>query len=182
MNEQAGSSSLVGMSFDKLDGTNYRLWVMRMTHLLQREGLWELTTEEEPILEKPDPDSKEENYERKLDRYELQRRRIYKAIGTLCLGMTDGMAVGYSTPFYSTPARIWQDIGSKYETTVSYDTNYLQRELYECRLEEEGTVMNYLNKIREIRDKLAISGETPTHKTLIFHIFEGLPTTQEWEP
>ena len=46
-------------------------------------------------------------------------------------------------------------------------------------LEECGTVLEYINKIRELRDKLVISGNTPTYAQLILHLFEGLPKTPE---
>jgi len=58
MSEQEVSPSLSGMNFQKLDGTNYRAWVMRMQDYLQCEGLWCLTIGKEKILEEPKEESK----------------------------------------------------------------------------------------------------------------------------
>jgi len=95
------------------------------------------------------------------------------------LGITDAIAVFYSNKVWATPEEIWKSIQSNYETVVCYNANYLQKELYECTLEECGTVLEYINKIRELRDKLIISGNTPGYGQLIFHLFEGLPKTSE---
>ena len=169
----------MGLGFPKLDGTNYRIWTMRMTDLLQREGLWQLITGDEVIVEKPE--SLSVVYEKNLDRYQAQQRRLLKAMGTLRMGMTDAIAVGYYGPAWKTPRLIWEHVSNQYETAINYDANYLQKELYECTLEDAGTVLEYLNWIRELRDKLTISGQPPTHTQLIFHIFEGLPKTPEWK-
>src|SRR5437588_8700000 len=95
MNEQDGSSSLVGMSFEKLDGTNYQRWVSRMKRLLQREGLWGLTTNNEIILRRPDSSLTDRDSERKLEQYQAQQRRIEKAVAIICLAMTDKIADNY---------------------------------------------------------------------------------------
>jgi len=88
---------MMGMSFPKLDGTNYRLWAMRMTDVLQREGIWDLTIGDEDILKRPDSVILvlASEYQKALDRYQAQRRRIQKAVGTFRLGMTDAIAVSY---------------------------------------------------------------------------------------
>jgi len=54
MTEQEGSASQMGSGFPKLDGTNYSMWSMRMTDVLQREGLWDLTIRDEEIVKRPD--------------------------------------------------------------------------------------------------------------------------------
>jgi len=142
MSEHEGSSSMMGMSFPKLDGTNYRLWAMRMTDVLQREGIWDLTIGDEDILKRPDSVILvlASEYQKALDRYQAQRRRIQRAVGTLRLGMTDAIAVSYYNEVWATPEKIWKSVQSNYETVVRYDANYLQKELYECTLEECGTV------------------------------------------
>jgi len=77
MNGEDGSLSLVGMSFAKQDGTNYRLWAMRMTDYLQREGLWNLVNGCEELLEKPekeesDKDKLVKEYEKNMEQYKKQ--------------------------------------------------------------------------------------------------------------
>jgi len=183
MTEQEGSVSLMGSGFPKLDGTNYHMWSMRMTDVLQREGLWDWTIGDEEIVKRPDSTILvlPREYQTALDRYQAQRSRIQKAVGTLRLGMTDAIALSYYNEVWITPGKIWKDVQSNYETVVGYDANHLQKELYECNLEECRTVLEYINKICKLRDKLVISGNTPTYAQMIFHLFEGLPKTPEWK-
>jgi len=68
--EEEVSPLVSGMNFRKLNGTNYRAWVMRMEDYLLREGLWHLTIGREQILK----ELKEENqfhrdYQKKVDKY-----------------------------------------------------------------------------------------------------------------
>ena len=183
MTEQEGSVSLMGSGFPKLDGTNYRIWSMRMTGVLQWEGLWDLTIGDEEIVKRTDSTILvgPREYQTALDRYQVQRRRIQKAVGTLRLGMTDAIAVSYYNEVWITPGKIWKDVQSNYETVVGYDANHLQKELYECNLEEGGTGLEYINKIRKLRAKFGISGNTPTYGQMIIHLFEGLSKTPEWK-
>jgi len=92
MNGQDGSSSLVGMSFANLDGTHYRLWAMRMTDYVQREGLWNLVNSREEPLEKPekeesDRDKLVKKYEKNIEKYKKLDLRMQKASGTLRMAM-----------------------------------------------------------------------------------------------
>jgi len=83
--------------FLKLDGTNYSMWSMRMTDVLQREGPWDLRIGDEVIVKRPDSTILilPREYQTALNWYQAQRRRIQKAVGTLCLGRTDVIAVSY---------------------------------------------------------------------------------------
>ena len=54
-------------------------------------------------------------------------------------------------------------------------------ELYECQLEDCRTVRAFINKLKEIKDKLIICGQQPTHSQMAFHLFNGLPKTAEWK-
>ncbi|KAG0633516.1 hypothetical protein HOY80DRAFT_1063546 [Tuber brumale] len=73
MNKQLCPSVLTTMSYVKAEQTNYGRWVMRMTNHLQREDLSDVTTEDEPMLERPNSGTTDEKYEEKLDRYQAQR-------------------------------------------------------------------------------------------------------------
>jgi len=134
MTEHEGSVSLMGSGFPKLDGTNYRMRSMGMRDVLQREGLWDLTIGDEEVVKRPDPTILvlPREYQTALDRYQAQRRRIQKAVGTLHLGMTDAIAVSYYNEVWITLEKIWKDVQSNDETVVGYGANHLEKELYEC--------------------------------------------------
>ena len=69
---------------------------------------------------------------------------------------------------------------ASYETITNYDAHHLHNELYNTTLEECGTVRDYLNRVRELGDKLALCEQLPSYAKLIFHLFAGLPKTPEW--
>jgi len=54
-------------------------------------------------------------------------------------------------------------------------------ELYECQLEDSGTVLTFLNKLKEIKNNLSLSGQTRSTAQMVFHIFNGIPKTTEWK-
>jgi len=116
-----------------------------------------------------------------MDRYQAQRRRIQKAVGTFRLGMTDAITVSYYNEVWLTPGKIWKDVQSNYKTVVGYDAHHLPKRLYECNLAECGIVLEYINKICELWDKLVLSGNTPTYALMSFPLFEGLPKMPEWK-
>ena len=181
MTKQEGSASSSGMRFAKLDGTNYREWVMDMQDFLQREGLWRLTIGKEEILEEPKEESRfDRDYEKRKEKYEAQQQRIEKATGTLRSAMTKGLSVSYYGSGYETPGDIWNNVVASNETITNYDAHHLYNELYNTTLEECGTVRDYLNRLRELRDKLALCEQLPSYAQLIFHLFAGLPKTTEW--
>ena len=181
MTEQEGSASSSGMRFAKLDGTNYREWVMDMQDFLQREGLWRLTIGKEEILEEPKEESRfDRDYEKRKEKYEAQQQRSEKATGTIRSAMTKGLSVNYYSEAYETPGDIWNDVVSSYETITNYDAHHLHNELYNTTLQECGTVRDYLNRLREHRDKLALCEQLPSYAQLILHLFADLPKTPEW--
>ena len=125
MDEQVVLSSPFGVSFAKLDGISYRVWLMRMQDYLMCEGLWDLTQGHEEILEKPKDDKLDRDYEEKLEKYQAQRLRIQKAIGTLRLAMTDTMAERYHRASFTTPGKIWNHVVSSYEADMKDMGGYI---------------------------------------------------------
>jgi len=69
-------------------------------------------------------------YQIALDQYQVQKRRIQKAVGTHRLGMTDAMGVSYYNEVWITPGKIWNDVQSNNKTVVGYKANRLEKELY----------------------------------------------------
>jgi len=69
---------------------------------------------------------------------------------------------------------------ASYETITNYDEQHLHNELYNTTLEECGSVPDYLNRVQQHRDKLALCEQLPSYAQLIFHLFAGLPKTPEW--
>ena len=133
-----------GMMLEKLNGTNYWMWSIRMAVYLGTEGLWDQTTGTEEVLkasEKDDTDFKVLQQE-----YISQRRRVQKAIGALKLARADAIVINYAESYWDSPWKIWDDVKRNYEVLVNYDANHLQKELYECQLEDCGTVLALLDK------------------------------------
>jgi len=96
--------------------------------------------------------------------------------------MADAIIINYDESYWDSPRKIWDDVKRNYVVLVSYDANHLQMDLYECQLEDCGTALAFFNKLKEIKDKLSLCGQTPTTVQMVFHIFNGLPKTTEWKP
>ncbi|PUU81126.1 hypothetical protein B9Z19DRAFT_653923 [Tuber borchii] len=119
MDERVVISSPFQTTFEKLNGLNHRVWLMRMQDYLMCEGLWDLTSGHEEILEKPKDGKLDRDYEKKWEKYQAQRLLIQKAIGTIRLAMTDDIAAIYHKESFTTPAKIWDHVVSSYETIAN---------------------------------------------------------------
>jgi len=90
-----------------------------------------------------------------MERYEKQDLQMQKASGTLWMAMTDAIAICYNKEMeWTTASSIWLDAHATDQMATSYDSNHLQRGLYKSTLKESGTVLEYINHIQELRDKL----------------------------
>jgi len=77
MSEQDGLPlSESGMIVEKLDGTNYRMWSIRIAAYLGTEGLWDLMTGTEEVLKVPEKE--DTDYKALEQEYISQRRRVQK--------------------------------------------------------------------------------------------------------
>jgi len=94
--------------------------------------------------------------------------------------MAGAVAIRYYNAIeWTTASGIWLEAHANYQMATSYDLNHLQWGLYESTLEELGTVLEYINHIQDLRDKLVMWGHTPASGHRTFDILEGLPETQE---
>jgi len=136
MSEQSGLPlGTMGAVIEKLAETNYRIWALRMTDCLVREGLWDIATGTERVIIAPL--AEDTDYEMQQKKYLAQRKQIQKAIRILRLGMTDAIAVNYYSTLWESARKIWEDVRRTYKTEAGYDANHLQMELYECQLEHQ---------------------------------------------
>jgi len=74
-NGQDGSSSLIGISFAKLDVRNLWLWATTTTDYVKQDGLWNLVNGHEELPEKPekhksDKDTLVKEHENNIEKYE----------------------------------------------------------------------------------------------------------------
>jgi len=74
-----------------------------------------------------------------------------------------------------------EDVRRTYENETGCVANNLQIELYECQQEDGRTVCEFINKLKEIKDKLIISGNQPSNSQMAFYFFNGLPKTAKWK-
>jgi len=156
-----------------------------MTAYLQRDRLLNLVNGRKELLEKFEKEAFDKEklvkeYEKNMEKYEKQDLRMQKSRGTLQIAMTDIIANRYYNKIESTTgSSISLDVQANYQTTTSYDSNYLQRELYKSTLEELGSVLEHINHIQELRDKLVMYAQTLSYADSMFHILEGVLETPE---
>ena len=94
--------------------------------------------------------------------------------------MTKGPSVSYYGSGNKKRGDIWNDMVASYVAITNYDVHHLHNKLYNITLEEWHTVGDYLNRVRELRDKLTLGEQLASYAQLIFHLFAGLRKTTEW--
>jgi hypothetical protein len=76
--------------------------------------------------------------------------------------------------FVSDPVGLWKKIEEDRKVIITLDENYLQKQLFEVRLEESGTVANYLDTTESICANLATCDVMIQHSQRWFYIINGL--------
>jgi len=65
--------------------------------------------------------------------------------------MADAIVINYDESYGDSPRKIWDDVKRNNKVLVSYEANQLQMELYECQLEDSGTILAFSTNPRRSR-------------------------------
>jgi hypothetical protein len=139
---------------------------MDVMDVLLRERLWFIVSGEDTGLR-----------ESALEETVLHwKERRAKASATLRLLMLEKVRARYKGAEYvSDPASLWKKIEEDHKDAVALDEDYLRNQLFELRLEDSGTVADYLAVIDKICDNLDACGSKITDKDRRFYVLHGLP-------
>jgi hypothetical protein len=136
--------------------------------ILSRENLWFAVSgdDEAPSDSTSSP-----------DRLKWKEKRL-RAAATLRLSMEDKVRARYTEDkYFDDPVLLWEKIKADHKEVLALDEFYLRTQLFDLRLEDKGTVTEYLSELDQICDNLLTCGTVIGAKERWFYTLHGLPSS-----
>ena len=106
------------------------------------------------------------------------KEKQQKAVGIIAQGLEREIRREYIDEQYENPKVLWDKIKADRQEVVKLDSNYLRKELYDVKLEELGSVHQYVDRINSLIRDLVTCGFTVSDEEKYFFVLNGLPS--EW--
>lgn len=158
----SGSSEHLVMSeTTKLVGAaNYNVWKFRIRNVLQKEDLWDVVNHDPALgaivavpAALPDGADQAAIAVAQGEANRVLARRQTRALSLLCLSVRDEVIPHICE--LQDPAAVWLTIRSLYETTGNARKLLLKSKLYSLKLEEGGSVADFLKEVKDISNQLS---------------------------
>jgi hypothetical protein len=174
----AGSHEHVTMGeSSKLSGVaNYSVWKFRIRNVLQKEDLWETVVPTLGQLVVTEEGGDAAGNQRTVTEA-MQARRRQKALTILCLAVGDEVIPHIGEE--QDPAKVWRIIKALYETGGNARRLLLKSTIQSLKLEEGGSVADFLKEVRDISNQLVAIRETMPDSMLVEHVLNALPESYE---
>ena len=104
-------------------------------------------------------------------------KRQTRALAILCLSVRDEIIPHISE--ISNLAVVWATVKSLYETSGNARKLLLKSKLYNLKLEEGGSVAEFLKEVKDISNQLIAIGETVSNDEIVEHVLNALPESYE---
>ena len=106
------------------------------------------------------------------------KARSARAAASIRLAMDDKVRARYTEDKYPVdPVALWAKVEEDHKALVALDKNFLLTQLYDCKLEEHGTVASYVDALNAIVDNLRTCGKTVDDDDRWFYLTNGLPAS-----
>ena len=157
---------------DKLKGSsNYYVWALKMRATLRAEGQWNVTETEQK------PDSYPVTIEGEaMTEIQLKRKKTL-ACRLLLMSVADDVVDLVAE--HTDPAVAWKALKDQFNSGDQSQVLTLMSQLQSMRMQEGGSVEDYVKKVRELRNRLLNMGERITDKSLNQLVLNGLPLSFE---
>jgi hypothetical protein len=104
------------------------------------------------------------------------RQRRDMAVTTIMQGITEELAKRYRNPIILVnPAKLWQQIEADGHSKIKLDVHHLRLQLTEVKLEECGSVDDYVDRFQQICNQIVLAGKMGSDGEKYFFIMEGHP-------
>ena len=155
------------MSVVSLNGTNYPSWKVQCRMALIREGLWGIVagTEEPP------------NRETDADKYAKFMSWRDKALATIVLAVHPTLLYLIGDP--EDPAAVWRKLSGQFQKKTWANKLSLRKRLFTMKLGDSGSMRDYVKKMTEIFDELAVVAEPVSDEDKVVHLLAGLPESYD---
>ena len=155
------------VSIVSLNGKNYPSWKVQCRMVLVREGLWGIVAGTE------DP-SNPETHAVQHEKYLSQRD---KALATIVLAIDPALLNLVGDPV--DPAAVWRKLSGQFQKKTWANKLALRKKLFSMKLSDSGSVNQYIKKMTEIFDGLAVVAEAVSDEDKVVHLLAGLPESYD---
>ena len=179
-----GDNLIMAETTKLVGAANYSVWKFRIWNVLQKEDLWDVVNHDPtlgaivavPAVLPADADAAAIATAHVEANMQLARRQT-RALAILCLSVRDEIIPHISE--ISDPAVVWATVKSLYETSGNARKLLLKSRLYNLKLEEGGSVSEFLKEVKDISNQLIAIGETVSNDEIVEHVLNALPKSYE---
>ena len=163
----AESKTVSTMTVIPLNVTNYPSWKVQCRMVLVREGLWGIVAGTE---EPPDPATDADKYAK----YILRRDR---ALATIVLAVDPSLLYLLGDPV--DPAAVWKKLSGQFQKKTWANKLSLRTRLFTMKLSDSGSMREYIKRMMEIFDELAVIAEAISDEDKVVYLLAGLPESYD---
>ena len=179
-----GDNLIMAETTKLVGAANYSVWKFRIRNVLQKEDLWDVVNHDPTlgaIVVVPAALPADANAAAiATARVEVNRqlaRRQTRALAILCLSVRDEIIPHISE--ISDPAVVWATVKSLYQTSGNTRKLLLKSRLYNLKLEEGGSIAEFLKEVKDISNQLIAIGKTVSNDEIVEHVLNALPESYE---
>ena len=155
------------VSITPLNGTNYPSWKVQCRMLLVKEGLWGIVAGTE---EPPNPETQGAQYAKYVSRRD-------KALATIVLAVDPSLLYLLGDPV--DPAAVWTKLSGQFQKKTWANKLSLRKKLFTMKLNDSGSMREYVKKMTEIFDELAVIAEPISDEDKVVYLLAGLPESYD---
>ncbi len=148
-----------------LTGSNYATWRIQCRMALIREGLWGLVEGTEEV---PDPETDAHS------KYVAKRNR---ALATIVLAIDTSLIYLLGDPV--DPTVVGRKLSGQFQKRTWANKLNLRKKLFTMKLDECGSMKEYLKGMVEVFDELAIVAEPVSDEDKVIYLLAGLPESYD---
>ena len=148
--------------FEKLTSANYHNWKFDMRMVLIGKDLWDIVSGDD-VLDENASEADRTHY----------RRRDQKAMSNICLAISSELKIYVRNA--KTSKEAWDELANHFEEkTLSRKINF-RRQLYNCKLTGEMTMVQHINNIKTISEHLEALDNPVSEEDLVMILFTSVP-------
>ena len=155
------------VSIVPLKGTNYPSWKLQCKMALVREGLWGIVTGTEKASDATTEADKHANFMGRSDR----------ALATIVLAIDPSLLYLVGDPV--DPADVWKKLYEQFQKKTWANKLCLRKKLFTMKLSDSVSMTEYIKKMTEIFDELAVIAEPVSDEDKVVYLLAGLPESYD---
>jgi hypothetical protein len=149
---------------ERFNGENFHNWQYRLEMLLKAKRLWNIAKGNEVLSGSDANDQqKQKEHQEKLDE---TMALISMTIDDRHISIIQNV---------KTPKEALEKLATYYQNPGPSNKLFLRQKLTQCKLEENESIMEFINKIQKLKMQLEQIGSNVTDEEVLLTVFNGLP-------